>query len=162
MIYWIEIFSDIKKTHIKVIPNKECIILTHNLLKLYIYFESKSDSSSEVFCKISAAEAEWIWFRFEIYSFSRLCVNIMHSLFGITFVLLLLKLSAGKGLSRGGAKPSKFPTKHSNFRHPPPPFALEKSVFSNLVPRVFLRTARGEGKTLVSAGHVSPRFWVIN
>jgi hypothetical protein len=32
----------------------------------------------------------------------------------------------------------------------------------NLVPRVFLRTARGEGKTLVSAGHVSPRFWVIN
>ena len=33
---------------------------------------------------------------------------------------------------------------------------------SNLVPRVFLKTARGEGKTLVSAGHVSPRFWVIN
>ena len=32
----------------------------------------------------------------------------------------------------------------------------------NLVPRVFLRTARGEGKTLVSAGHVSPRFRVIN
>ena len=37
------------------------------------------------------------------------------------------------------------------------------SPFSpNLVPRVFFRTARGEGKTLVSAGHVSPRLWVIN
>jgi hypothetical protein len=33
---------------------------------------------------------------------------------------------------------------------------------NNLVPRVFLRTARGEGKTLVSASHVSPRFWMIN
>jgi hypothetical protein len=28
-----------------------------------------------------------------------LIVNIMHSLFGITFVLFLLKLSVGKGLS---------------------------------------------------------------
>ena len=34
---------------------------------------------------------------FEIYSFYKLCVSNMHSLFGITFVLFLLKLSAGKG-----------------------------------------------------------------
>ena len=32
----------------------------------------------------------------------------------------------------GGAKPPKFPTKLSNFRQPPPQFALEKAVFSPL------------------------------
>ena len=30
----------------------------------------------------------------------------------------------------------------------------EMYMHANLVPRVFLKTARGEGKTLVSAGHV--------
>ena len=39
---------------------------------------------------------------------------------------------------------------------------MKKNAACNLGPRVFLRTARGEGKSLVSAGHVSPRFWVIN
>jgi hypothetical protein len=36
----------------------------------------------------------------------------------------------------GGAKPSKFPTKLSNFRQPPP-FALEKAVFSPLIGQNF-------------------------
>ena len=40
--------------------------------------------------------------------------------------------------SGGGAKPSKFPTKLSNFRQPPPPpFALEKAVFSPLIGQNF-------------------------
>jgi hypothetical protein len=39
----------------------------------------------------------------------------------------------------GGAKPPKFPTKLSNFRQtpPPPPFALEKAVFSPLLGQNF-------------------------
>jgi hypothetical protein len=36
----------------------------------------------------------------------------------------------------GGAKPPKFPTKLSNFRHTPP-FALEKTVFSPLLGQNF-------------------------
>jgi hypothetical protein len=49
-----------------------------------------------------AAEDESDFIRFEIYSFFyKLCVNIMHSLFGITFVLFLLKLSAGKTFGVG-------------------------------------------------------------
>jgi hypothetical protein len=38
--------------------------------------------------------------------------------------------------SGGGAKPPKFPTKLSNFRHIPP-FALEKTVFSPLLGQNF-------------------------
>ena len=38
---------------------------------------------------------------------------------------------------RWGAKPPKFPTKLSNFRHTPPPFALEKTVFSPLLDQNF-------------------------
>ena len=37
----------------------------------------------------------------------------------------------------GVAKPPKFPTKLSNFRHTPPPFALEKTVFSPLLGQNF-------------------------
>jgi hypothetical protein len=37
---------------------------------------------------------------------------------------------------RGGAKPPKFPTKLSNFRHAPQ-FALEKTVFSPLLGQNF-------------------------
>jgi hypothetical protein len=37
----------------------------------------------------------------------------------------------------GGAKPPKFPTKLSNFRQPPTPFALEKAVFSPLLGQKF-------------------------
>ena len=38
----------------------------------------------------------------------------------------------------GGAKPSKFPTELLNFRQtPPPPFALEKAVFSPLIGQNF-------------------------
>jgi hypothetical protein len=93
----------------KVIPSNECIILTHNLLKLYIsnlnqihlqqiHLHIHLHSIRFIFRFISCKHCwRWIWFRFEIYSFNKLCVNIMHSLFGITFVLFLLKLSAGKG-----------------------------------------------------------------
>ena len=48
--------------------------------------------------------------------------------------------SGGNSLFRwwgGGAKPPKFPTKLSNFRQPPPPFALEKAVFSPLLGQNF-------------------------
>jgi hypothetical protein len=37
----------------------------------------------------------------------------------------------------GAAKPPKFPTKLSNFRHTPSPFALEKIVFSPLLDQNF-------------------------
>jgi hypothetical protein len=37
----------------------------------------------------------------------------------------------------GGAKPLKFPTTFSNVRHTPPPFALEKTVFSPLLSQNF-------------------------
>ena len=47
ILYVDDIFS---KNKTKVIPNKECIILTYNLLKLYI--SNQTDSSSTVFCKI--------------------------------------------------------------------------------------------------------------
>ena len=64
--------------------------------------------------------------------------------------------------SGGGAKPPKFkfPTKLSNFRQPPPPFALEKAVFSPLLGQnfqKFLIFRQGGGGGAV-APPAPPRF----
>jgi hypothetical protein len=46
--------------------------------------------------------------------------------------------SGGNSLFPVGAeKPSKFPIKLSNFRQPPPSFALEKAVFSPFIDQNF-------------------------
>jgi hypothetical protein len=76
-------------------------IRVHNINTQFIktvYFESNLIHLQKCFARYKIKHCwRWIWFRFKIYSFNKLCVNIMHSLFGITFVLFLLKLSAGKG-----------------------------------------------------------------
>ena len=55
----------------------------------------------------------------------------------------------------GGAKPPKFPTKRTfKFPTPPPPFALEKSVFSLLFGQIFRKGGRGGGGGAVAP----PRF----
>jgi hypothetical protein len=55
----------------------------------------------------------------------------------------------------GRAKPPKFPTKLSNFRHTPP-FGLEKTVFSPLLDQNFRLIFLGEHRNSVPAG--SPIF----
>jgi hypothetical protein len=57
--------------------------------------------------------------------------------------------SGGNSLFPGGAKPSKFPTKLSNFRQTPT-FALEKAVFSPFIGqnfRKFVIFHEGGGRT---------------
>ena len=54
----------------------------------------------------------------------------------ITSVYCLIQSVAEIHFFRWGAKPSKFPTKLSNFRQTPP-FALEKAVFSPLIGQNF-------------------------
>jgi hypothetical protein len=54
--------------------------------------------------------------------------------------------------SDGGAKPSNFSTKLSNFRQPPPPpFALKKTVFRSKFPKIRHFPRRWGG------GHPLPR-----
>ena len=48
-----------------------------------------------------------------------------------------------------GANPPKFPTKLSNFRQPPPPFSLEKPVFS---PRFRLKFSKNSSFSVKVAG----------
>ena len=92
-----------------VIPNKECILIIHKF-ELNCIFRIKSDSSSAEFARYgviwqdpwhlaNSAEDESDLIR-NIQFNSNLRIINMHSLFGITFILYLLKLSAGKGFCR--------------------------------------------------------------
>ena len=76
----------------KVIPNKECILLTQFIenCKFRIRFDSYTADLT------NTAEDESNPIRNIPFLIN--CVNNMHSLFRITFVLFLLKSSAGKGL----------------------------------------------------------------
>ena len=75
----------------KVIPNKECILIIHKF-ELNCIFRIKSDSSSAEFARYDICNLiRNIQFN------SNLCIISTHSLFGITFILYWPKLSAGRG-----------------------------------------------------------------
>jgi hypothetical protein len=66
---------------------------------------------------------------------------------------------------RWRGKASKFPTKLSNFRHTPPPFALEKIVFSPLLGqnfRKFVNFPEGGGGDGRQDFRHCPQFNVVN
>ena len=76
----------------KVIPNKECILLTQ-LIK-NCKFRVRFDSYTAELTNTAEGESNLI----RNIPFLMNCVDNMHSLFRITFVSFLLKSSAGKGL----------------------------------------------------------------
>ena len=71
-----------------VIPNKECILIVQKF-ELNCIFRIKSDSFLDL------NESDLIR---NMQFNSNLCIINMHSSFGITFILYLLELSAGKEL----------------------------------------------------------------
>ena len=71
------------------------------------------------------------------YDFLCVCSWIIGNLQDTLGTIRIYLLVAEIHFSRWGAKPSKFPTKLSNFRQTPPPFALEKAVFSPLIGQNF-------------------------
>jgi hypothetical protein len=89
-------------------------------------------------------------------------LSIYHSLLFDCSAFLCVAVAEIHFFRWGGAKPPKFPTKLSNFRHNPP-FALEKTVFSPLLGQNFLKFVNfpWRGGAAAPPPHQDFRHWCV-